>query len=121
MASHRAFQPFRSWTARITMILGAAAAVVVLAAAPASAAAHGHGQGKGFLVLNNQGVVTNLAPGQAVKQAAAACVGAADAVVVNVDDVRVAFPNAVQVCTVGGKAVTLTSQVAADADEVDEA
>jgi hypothetical protein len=123
MASHRAFEPFRSRTARLTMILGAAAAVVVLAAAPAMAAGHGNaaGHGKGFLVLNNQGVVTNLAPGQAVKQAAAACAGAADAVVVTVDDVRVAFPNAVQVCTVGGKAVTLTSQVAADADEVDAA
>jgi len=119
MAAHRSFEPLRSRTARLLMILGGAVAVLVLAVAPASAA--GKGQGKGFLILNNQGVVSNVAPGQAVRQAAAACVGAADAVVVNVDDVRVAFPNAVQVCTVAGKAVTLTSQVAADADEVDAA
>jgi hypothetical protein len=105
---------------RLLMILGGGIAVLALAAAPASAAP-GHGNGKGFLVLNNQGAVTNVAPGQAVKQANALCAGQADAVVVSVDQIRAAFPNAVTVCTVAGKAVTLTSQVAADADEVDEA
>jgi len=111
MAAHRTSAPLRSRTARLAIILGGAVAVLVLAAGPATAA--GHGQAKGHLVLDVKGVVSTVAPGQAVKQAAAACVGAADAVVVNVDDVRVAFPNAVQVC--GG--VTLSSQVAAEADE----
>jgi len=99
--------------ARLTLAVGAAAVVVVLAAAPATAAPKGNA--KGHLILDNQGVVSTAAPGQAVKQAAAACDGAADAVVVTVDDVRAAFPNAVQVCTVAGKAVTLTSQVPGDA------
>ena len=110
MAAHRASQPLRSPLARLTVIVGAAAVVVVLAAAPANA----KGNAKGHLILDNQGVVSTAAPGQAVKQAAAACAGAADAVVVTVDDVRAAFPNAVQVCTVAGKPVTLTSQVAGD-------
>jgi hypothetical protein len=119
MAAHRKFEPLRSRTGRLLMILGGAAVAITLAAAPASAAGHGHGQAKGFLVLNNQGVVSTLAPGQAVKQANAACVGGADVVVATVDDVRAAFPAAFQVCVVAGKAVTLTSQVAADADEVE--
>jgi hypothetical protein len=106
---------------RLLLILGGGVAVLLLAAGPAMAAGHGHGHGKGFLILDNQGVVTNLAPGQAVQQANAACVGGANVVVATVDGVRAAFPNAFQVCVVAGKAVTLTSQVPADADEVDEA
>jgi len=101
----------------LTVIAGTAAALT-LAAGPAFAAPGGGGA-KGFLILNNAGVVTNVAPGQAVKQANALCVGQADAVVVTVDDVRAAFPNAVTVCTVAGEPVTLASQVAQDVDEVE--
>ena len=105
-----------SRTFRILMVLGGAAAAVGLLAAPASAAP-GKGQAKGFLLLNVNGVVTALAPGQAVKQADAACVGGVNVVAASVDGARAAFPAAFQVCT----GVSLTSQVAADADEVAEA
>jgi hypothetical protein len=97
------------------MILGGTVAVLALAVVPASAA--GKGQGKGFLILDNKGVVTALAPGQAVKQADAACVGGANVVAASVDAARAAFPAAFAVCD----GVTLTSQVAADADEVEGA
>jgi len=114
MANHRASQ--RSRTFRILMVLGGAAAAVGLLAAPASAAP-GKGQAKGFLLLNVNGVVTALQPGQAVKQANAACVGGVNVVAASVDATRAAFPPAFAVCD----GVTLTSKVAADADEVDEA
>lgn len=115
MAAHRTAE--RSRALRLLVALGGAVAAVALLAAPASAAA-GKGNAKGFLILDNQGVVTKLAPGQAVKQANAACVGGANVVEATVDAVRAAFPNAFQVCVVAGKPVTLTSQVAAEASEV---
>jgi len=102
MAARRTFR-------RLITILGGGAAVLALAAAPASAAP-GHGNAKGFLLLDNKGVVTAVAPGQAVKQANSACIGGANVVVATVDQVRAAFPAAFQVCT----GVTLTSQVAGD-------
>lgn len=111
MAAHRAFQPLRSRAARLLMLLGGAVAALALAAGPAVAAPHG--QAKGHLLLDNNGVVTALAPGQAVKQANAACEGVAGAVVATVDAARAAFPEPFAVCT----GVTLTSQVAAEADE----
>jgi hypothetical protein len=105
-----------SRTFRILVVLGGAVAAVGLLAAPASAAP-GKGNAKGFLILDNNGVVTALAPGQAVKQADAACVGGVNVVAASVDAARAAFPAAFAVCD----GVTLTSQVAAEVDEVDEA
>jgi hypothetical protein len=68
----------------------------------------------GHLVLDNAGVVQTLPPGQAKKQALAAC-GELAPTELDVDTVRAAFPGAFEVCP----GVTLTSQVALEVDEVE--
>ena len=92
---------------RLIITLVSVVALILGTAGAANAA----GNAKGHLILSIDGVATTVAPGQAVKQAAAACVGRANVVVVTVADVRAAFPNPVTVCN----GVTLTSQVPADA------
>lgn len=129
MSDHRLSEPMRSTPVRVALVLGGLAAVVGLsvgvadAAQPAAVAAKVAAKqaaktgGNGFLILDVNGTVTTVAPGQAVKRATAACVGEATFVATSVDAVRAAFPVAVEVCD----GVTLTSQVAADEDEVETA
>jgi hypothetical protein len=93
---------------RLIIVLASVAALVLGVAGVADAA--GKGEAKGHLILNVHGVVSTLAPGQAVKQADAACVGGVHVVAASVDAARAAFPAAFAVCD----GVTLTSQVAAD-------
>lgn len=93
----------------LIIVLASVAALVLGLAGVADA---GQGKAKGHLILTVKGVATSVAPGQAVKQADAACVGGVDVVAASVDAARAAFPNPFQVCV----GVTLTSQVAAEAE-----
>jgi hypothetical protein len=112
MADHRLPEPMRSRTARLLMVLAAAAGVAALAVGPAAAAPKA-GAANGHLILTVDDVAATAGPGKALKLALAECADRAGDVVVTVDDVRAAFPAAVAVCD----GVTLTSQVAADDDE----
>lgn len=96
---------------RVARLLAAAGALALLgglgAAGPAAAApVH-----KGFLVLTVDGAVTQLPPGQAVKEATTTCAnrGTSVAAPLTVDAVRAAFPAPLVACP----GVTLTSQVPA--------
>jgi hypothetical protein len=108
-------------------------AVAAKVAAIHAAHAAAHAVPKGFVALTVDGVTTFLPGGQAVLAAQAACVGRAPAVAtvdpvtglpdvlvapadLTVDAVRLAFPAPVLTCT----GVTLRSQVAAEAPEVED-
>lgn len=130
MSDHRLSEPMRSTPVRAALVLGALVAVVGLsvgvadAAQPAAVAAKVAAKqaaktgGNGFLILTAADVDTFLAPGKAVKAALVACdLNDETPVAVTVQDVREAFPEPFEVCP----SVTLTSQVAADEDEVAEA
>jgi hypothetical protein len=94
------------------LLAGGLIAVALLAGgAGIAAAAPGDGAKSGHLVLAVAGEETvTLAPGQAKKAAVAACGGD---VVVDIDAVRAAFPDPVEVC----EGVTLASQVATEEDD----